>query len=102
MAVLGVPSRIDGEAIIEAKWADRQVQAKANSKIGAESIERAPRADHVDQGSGCWRWSTYSCHWINLAGVSGGNAELVEKSRCDCVISSRDINRAGTEIPPIL
>src|SRR5947209_8542551 len=83
MAVLGVSSSIDGEAIIEAKRADGQVQSKAESEIGGESIDRPPR--------------TYQGCRV----CSGGVMELIVESSRDCVIPPRNIKRAGREIPRI-
>src|SRR5260370_29134878 len=45
MAVVTVPSCVNGKPVIEAQWSNRQIEAKPEHKTRGEAIESAQRAD---------------------------------------------------------
>src|SRR5205823_12463323 len=76
------PGVVNWEAIAETQRANRQVEAQANTKIGAEAIDRASRG----------KWGR------SRAKAQFGLLRLVSE-RCDLIVPSGDVERLDSKRP---
>src|SRR5262249_28777774 len=83
VGVFAISSGVDGEAVIEPKRPNRQVEPDANSEIGGEGVEGFARSRDR--------------RWKGCAGV----VEFIPNLRRDGVISAWDVNRARSQVPGI-
>src|SRR5436305_8026863 len=80
--MIGISSQVDRESVVEPQRANRQVQAQANTKIGAKAIDRTSR--------GKWGRRRAKAHFGLLR---------LESERCDLIVPSGDVERLDSKRP---
>src|SRR5436309_9224542 len=83
MAVLTVPSCVNGKPVIKAQWSNRQIEAKPEPKVRGEAIESAARRNRD----------------IEVLGIC--DAEILKNVARLCIHAPWDRNCLGSKIPGI-